>query len=90
MYQKCLNMFPDGASQRQLGKHFVDKFCSGKCEEWDMTLLSVLLLNMPGIHEGQPDAKKAAQTLRDERNSLAHSADLLARQSLIEQECTVR
>jgi len=84
------NKFPDGASQRQLGKHLVQNIRAGKCEEWDITLLSSLLLNTPGYIKDKPDAKKAAQTLRDERNSLAHSADLLARQSLNEQEFNVK
>ncbi len=88
--QSFLNhKFPDGASQRQLGKHLVNNIRAGKCEEWDITLLSSLLLNTPGYIKDKPDAKKAAQTLRDERNSLAHSADF-ARQSLNEQEFNVK
>jgi hypothetical protein len=85
-----IDKFPDVASQRQLGKHMVENIRAGKCEEWDITLLASLLLITPGYIKDKPDAKKAAQTLRDERNSLAHSADLLARQSLNDQEFNVK
>ena len=89
-FARYCRLLMDVGRDRQLGKHLVDKIRAGKCEEWDITLLSVLLLNTPGYIKDKPDAKKAAQTLRDERNSLAHSADLLARQSLNEQEFNVK
>jgi len=76
--------FPDGHSQRQLGKYFVDHIRAGKCEEWDISLLSSLLLFLPGYVKGIPRAKNAVEILRGERNTLAHSADLLAKQSLSE------
>jgi hypothetical protein len=42
----------------------------------------------PGFINDNPDARRA--TNREERNSLSHSADLLARQSLNEQEFDVK
>jgi len=78
--------FPDGTSQRQLGKYFVDNIRAGKCEEWDISLLSSMLLFVPGYMKRIPRAKNAVEKLRGERNTLAHSADLLARQSLSQKE----
>jgi serine/threonine protein kinase len=78
--------FPDGASLRQLGKRFVDNIRAGKCEEWDITLLSSLLMYTPGYINDNPEARRATNALREERNSLAHSADLFARRSLNELE----
>ena len=70
--------FPDGTSQRQLGKYFVDSIRAGRCEEWDISLLSSMLLFVPGYMKRIPRAKNAVEKLRGERNTLAHSADLLA------------
>jgi len=53
--------FPDGHSQRQLGKYFVDHIRAGKCEEWDISLLSSLLLSVPGYIKGIPRAKPRTQ-----------------------------
>jgi len=78
--------FPDGHSQRQLGKHGVDCIRASKCEKWDISLLSSLLLFIPGYIKDMPAAKDAVETLRAERNMLAHSAELLAKQSLPENE----
>jgi len=78
--------FPDGHSQRQLGKHCVDPIRAGKCEEWDVSLLSSLLLCVPGYIKCIPRAKDAVETLREQRNKLAHSADLLAKLSLSEKQ----
>ena len=76
--------FPDDVSKRKLGKHLIDCIRSGKCTEWDITLLSSLLVFKPGYVAGNAVGKKAVEALREERNILAHSADLLARQSLTE------
>ena len=78
--------FPDAFSQRKLGKHLIDSIRAGKCSEWDITLLSSLLVIKPGYLQSNAKAKEAVEALRGERNSLAHSADLLARQSLTEEE----
>ena len=78
--------FPDAFSQRKLGKHLVDMIRGGNCDEWDITLLSSLLCIKPGYITEDAKAKKAVEALRGERNILAHSADLLARQSLTEEE----
>jgi hypothetical protein len=50
--------FPDGPSRRHLQKESVDNIRSGKCEEWDISLLCSLLLYKPG--------------LKRERNLLSH------------------
>ena len=78
--------FPDAFSQRKLGKHLIDSIREGKCSQWDITLLSSLLVIKPGYLQGNAKAKEAVEALRGERNNLAHSADLLARQSLTEEE----
>jgi len=47
---------------------------AGKCEEWDITTLSQLLLSVPGfLKEDIPDAKKAVGKLQNSRNILIHS-----------------
>ena len=81
-----LNSKVDHYSQRKLGKHLIDSIRAGKCSEWDITLLSSLLVIKPGYLQGNAKAKEAVEVLRGERNNLAHSADLLARQSLTEEE----
>jgi hypothetical protein len=50
--------------------------------------LSSPLIYTPGFISDNPDARRA--TNREVRNSLSHSADLIARQSLNEQEFDVK
>ena len=78
--------FSDGPSQRRLGKHLVDNICDGQCKAWDITLLSSLLTTTPGYIKKNKTALKAVEYLRGERNHLAHSPGLLAKQSLTEEE----
>jgi len=80
--------FPDGPSQRRLGKHHIDNICNGQCKTWDITLLSSLLTTTPGYIKKNQTALKAVEYLRGERNNLAHSAGLLAKQSLTEEDFT--
>ena len=75
----------DRVNQTKLGKTMVDKIRGGKCREWDITLLSALLLFTPGYLKENKAAKNAVEVLRNERNHLAHSHDLLANMSLNEQ-----
>jgi len=76
--------FPDGSNiLRQLDPQYIDKIKAGKIEEWDVSLLSRLLLSVPGYLK-ETKAKNAVETLRRERNILAH--DFLAKQSLSEKE----
>ena len=82
--------FPDRFSQSNLGKHLIDSICSGKCHEWDITLLSSLLLFTPGYVLGHASGKKAVEALRKERNDLAHDAHVLARLSLTEEQFQIK
>jgi len=78
------NKFPDGSNSfRQLGCQYADKIKAGKIEEWDISLLSRLLLSMAGYLKGT-EHKCAVKTLRRERNILVH--DFLPKQSLSENE----
>ena len=82
----ALDFFPDRFGQSKLRQHLIDSICSGKCHEWDITLLSSLLLFTPGYVLGHASGKKAVEALRKERNDLAHDADILARLSLTEEQ----
>jgi serine/threonine protein kinase len=82
--------FPDRFSQSNLGKHLIDSICSGKCHEWDITLLSSLLIFTPGYVKGNASGKKAVEALRKERNDLAHDAHVLARLSLTEEQFQIK
>ena len=78
------NKFPDGSnSLRQLGCQYADKIKAGKIEEWDISLLSRLLLSRAGYLKGT-EHECAVKTLRRERNTLVH--DFLPKQSLSENE----
>jgi hypothetical protein len=68
----------------------IDSICSGKRHEWDITLLSSLLLFTPGYVKGDASGKKALEALRKERNDLAHDADVLARLSLTEEQFQIK
>jgi hypothetical protein len=82
--------FPDRLSQSKLEKHSIDFIRSGKCHEWDSTLLSSLLIFTPGYFKGDASGKKAVEALQKERNDLAQDADLLARLSLTEEQVQIK
>jgi serine/threonine protein kinase len=82
--------FPDRFGQSKLRQHLIDSICSGKCHEWDITLLSSLLTFTPGYVKGDASGKKAVEALRKERNDLAHDAHVLARLSLTEEQFQIK
>jgi len=66
------NKFSDGSNSLwHFGTQYVNTFSAGKCEEWDVSLLCSLLLNVPGYVKGT-QAEKAVRRLRRERNRLVH------------------
>eukprot|EP00960_Hanusia_phi_P043637 756169-Hanusia_phi.AAC.2 len=62
----------DDYSQRKLGKALMTKLRSEAIESWDMTLLTSLLIFNPGYIKDE-EGVAAVETLRTERNELAHS-----------------
>jgi hypothetical protein len=77
---------PDRHSQSKLRKHDIDSIRSGKCHEWDITLLSSLLLFRPGFVLGDALGKKAVEVLRKERNFLFHDVPVFVHMSLTDEE----
>jgi serine/threonine protein kinase len=77
---------PDRFSQSQLKKEGIDSIRSGKCHEWDITLLSYLLLHSPGFVLGDASGKKAVKALRKERNIFAHKVWGCGQRSLTEED----
>ena len=69
--------FPDRWSQSKLKKPGINSILSGNCHEWDITLLSSLLLFNPGYVQGDASGKKAVEALRKERNEICHSCTSL-------------
>ncbi len=63
---------PHRFDQSNLRREGLDSIRSGKCHEWDITLLSSLLLHKPGFVLGDASGKKAVEALRNERNILSH------------------
>eukprot|EP00960_Hanusia_phi_P055059 762854-Hanusia_phi.AAC.1 len=62
----------DDYSQRRLGKAMMAKLRSEGIESWDMTLLTSLLTFNPGYIKDE-EGVAAVESLRKERNELAHS-----------------
>ena len=58
------------------------KIRTGKCEDWDLTLLTSLLLFEPGYMKGISTARDAIEKLREARNSVAHHPHYQANQSI--------
>jgi len=71
-----------GLSHKKLGSLTVDKIRTGKCEDWDLTLLSSLLLFEPGYMKGISTARDAVEKLREARNYVAHHPHYQANQSI--------
>jgi len=79
------NKFPDGSNILwHSGTPYFKTVSAGKCEEWDVSLLCSLLLNVPEYVGTQ--AKKKVKTLRLQRNTLVHV--LQAKKTLSGEEFT--
>jgi len=62
-----------GPSQKRLRNLSVNKIRTSKCNDWDVTLLSALLLFELGYMKGIALAEDAVKKLQEERNSLSES-----------------
>jgi serine/threonine protein kinase len=71
----------DDYNKRRLGKQALDKIVAGNCNDWDITLLSSLLLVKPGYMADNKLAKDGIESIRGARNDFLHSSQL-AKQSM--------
>ena len=58
--------------RKRLGKTVMDKIGKAHAEQWDISLLSKLLLEDPGLLKESSDASKALKEVRERRNSFVH------------------
>ena len=58
--------------KQRLGAKVMDKIAKSHIDQWDISLLSKLLLDDPGLLKDPKDAKKAAEDVRKIRNTFVH------------------
>lgn len=58
--------------KQRLGAKVMEKIGKSKIEEWDISLVSKLLLEDPGLLKDVTEAKKAVEDVRKNRNEFVH------------------